>query len=58
MPRRHASEATAQQPDDAREAPRPSRPRKPSHTQPGARRLSKRFVQKADGRYLIYYDKA
>jgi hypothetical protein len=58
MLRRHASQATAAQPDAAPEAPRRLRLRKPGGLPAWRKRVSKRVVQKADGRYLIYYDKA
>ena len=55
MPRRPAADV---QPGHAREAPRTLRPRKPTGPQAWTRRLSKRVVPKADGRYLIYYEKS
>jgi len=58
MPRRHAASATAAQPEVVREETRPTRRRRTGGTQPWESRLSKRTVQKLDGRYLIYYDKA
>ena len=54
MPRRYASQATTTPP----EASRPSRRQGPSGAQAWATRLIKRVVQKPDGRYLVYYDKA
>jgi hypothetical protein len=54
MPRRHASQATAAQPEADREEARPLRRRPQAST----KRLSKRMVRKADGRYLIYYDRS
>jgi hypothetical protein len=56
MPRRSASKATAAQPEHARDASSP--PPMPDATQTRPRRLNKRVVQKPDGRYLIYYEKA
>jgi hypothetical protein len=50
MPRSETSQAIASK----REAARVSRRPGPNLT----RRLSKRVVQKKDGRYLIYYEKA
>ena len=53
MPRTQTSRATALNMQSAREATRmPLRPT------PHKKRLSKRVVQKTDGRYLIYYEKA
>jgi hypothetical protein len=54
MPRRYTSQATTTPP----EASRPSRTQGPSGAQTWATRLIKRVVQKPDGRYLVYYDKA
>jgi hypothetical protein len=52
MPR---SSATRAQPELARETSG-ARVRKPA-TQAWTKRLSKRVVQKPDGRYLIYFEK-
>ena len=54
MLRRPATQATAAQ----TEATGVSRSRKPRGLQAWSKRLGKRVVQKSDGRYLIYYDKA
>jgi len=51
MPRSQSANATALKLESVRETSRPRRAKRE------ARRLSKRVVQKADGRYLIYYDK-
>jgi hypothetical protein len=51
MPRSKSAHATALKAESVREASRPRRARRE------ARRLSKRVVPKADGRYLIYYEK-
>lgn len=51
MPRSQSAHATAIKVESVREI---SRPR---HARREARRLSKRVVQKTDGRYLIYYEK-
>ena len=51
MPRSQSANATALQLESVRETSRPRRAKR------AARRLSKRVVQKTDGRYLIYYDK-
>ena len=51
MPRSQSADATAIKVESGREISRPQRARSQ------ARRLSKRVVQKADGRYLIYYEK-
>ena len=53
MPRRPAYPATAEK----SEAARTSRRQSPNGTPPATKRLSKRVVPKADGRYLIYYEK-
>ena len=53
MPRTQSSRATALKMESAREATRMAR--RPT---PNKKRLSKRVVLKADGRYLIYYGKA
>ncbi|HEY1162598.1 MAG TPA: hypothetical protein VGF78_05975 [Candidatus Dormibacteraeota bacterium] len=53
MPRSQSSQATALKLESAREVTHaPRRQRRDT------KRLSKRVVQKADGRYLIYYEKA
>jgi hypothetical protein len=53
MPRSQSSQATALNLETAREMTRaPRRQRRDT------KRLSKRVVQKPDGRYLIYYEKA
>ena len=51
MPRSQSAHATALKVESVREIGRPRRVR------PEAKRLSKRVVQKTDGRYLIYYEK-
>ncbi len=51
MPRSQSVHATALKVHSVREI---SRPRRASRE---AKRLSKRVVQKTDGRYLIYYEK-
>ncbi|HEY8797615.1 MAG TPA: hypothetical protein VIO85_07105 [Candidatus Dormibacteraeota bacterium] len=51
MPRSQSAHATALKVESFRETSRPRRPRRET------RRLTKRVVQKADGRYLIYYEK-
>jgi hypothetical protein len=51
MPRSQSAHATALKVESVRETSRPRRARRE------ARRLSKRVVPKADGRYLIYYEK-
>jgi hypothetical protein len=51
MPRSQSAHATALKVESVREIGRPRRVR------PEAKRLSKRVVQKNDGRYLIYYEK-
>jgi len=51
MPRSQSAHATAIKVESVREISRPRR------TKREARRLSKRVVQKTDGRYLIYYEK-
>jgi hypothetical protein len=53
MPRRPAVPATAEK----SEARRTSRSQSPNGTSLSMQRLSKRVVPKADGRYLIYYEK-
>jgi len=53
MPRSQSAQATALQLVSAREVKRA-----PRRTRSETRRLSKRVVQKTDGRYLIYYEKA
>jgi hypothetical protein len=45
------------QPQQVREAPRPPRVRKTTGAPVWTKRLSKRVVPKADGRYLIFYEK-
>jgi len=54
MPRRYPSQATTAPP----EASRRLRRQGPSGVQAWTKRLIKRVVQKPDGRYLVYYDKA
>jgi hypothetical protein len=51
MPRSQSAHATAIKVESVSEISRPRRVRR------DARRLSKRVVQKTDGRYLIYYEK-
>jgi hypothetical protein len=51
MPRSQSAHATALKLESVRETSRPRRAKR------GVRRLSKRVVQKADGRHLIYYEK-
>jgi hypothetical protein len=58
MPRSNALHAMAAQPEEARETVQPPRRRTASRAQRWSKRLSKRVVQKLDGRYLIYYEKA
>jgi hypothetical protein len=53
MPRSQSSQATALKLEGAREMTRT--PRRQTRDN---KRLSKRVVQKTDGRYLIYYEKA
>jgi hypothetical protein len=53
MPRSQSSQATALKLESAREMTRA-----PRRQWRGTKRLSKRVVLKADGRYLIYYEKA
>jgi hypothetical protein len=53
MPRRPAAPATAEK----SEATRAPRRHSPNGTPSSTQRLSKRVVPKADGRYLIYYEK-
>ena len=54
MPRSHTSRA---QPEQAHETSPPSRARRTITAQVGSKRLSKRIVPKADGRYIIYFEK-
>jgi hypothetical protein len=59
MPRRHSSQAIAVQPEEARETSGGvSKRRRSVAPATKLRRLTKRSVQKTDGRYLIYYEKA
>jgi hypothetical protein len=51
MPRSQSAHATALKLESVGETSRPRRAKRE------ARRLSKRVVQKTDGRYLIYYEK-
>jgi hypothetical protein len=51
MPRSQSAHATALKLESVRETNRSQRANRE------ARRLSKRVVQKTDGRYLIYYEK-
>jgi hypothetical protein len=55
MPRSLTSRA---QPEQARETSRPTRVRKATSAPVWTKRLTKRVVPKADGRYLIYYEKS
>jgi hypothetical protein len=55
MPR---SNTTRAQPEHARETSRPPRARKTTSAQVWTKRLSKRVVPKADGRYIIFYEKS
>ncbi|HEX3506802.1 MAG TPA: hypothetical protein VHW94_00280 [Candidatus Dormibacteraeota bacterium] len=52
MPRSQNADAAALDVQSVREVSRPQRSKK------AAKRLSKRLVQKSDGRYLIYYEKS
>jgi len=51
MPRSQSAHATALKVESVRETSRPRRAMRET------KRVSKRVVQKADGRYLIYYEK-
>jgi hypothetical protein len=51
MPRSQNANAAALDVDGVRDLNRPRRAKK------AAKRLSKRVVQKSDGRYLIYFEK-
>jgi hypothetical protein len=51
MPRSQSAHATPTRVESVREVSPPRRTRRE------ARRLNKRVVQKADGRYLIYYER-
>jgi hypothetical protein len=53
MPRSQSSQATALKLESA-----PDMTRAPRQQRSEKKRLRKRVVQKADGRYLIYYEKA
>jgi len=55
MPRSHTSRL---QPEKASETSRPIRTTRATNPPAGTKRLTKRVVPKADGRYLIYYEKA
>ena len=52
MPRSQSAYATAPKNKGVREV------RSPRRTSSAMKRLTKRVVQKTDGRYLIYYEKA
>ncbi|MDQ6877544.1 MAG: hypothetical protein M3082_07560 [Candidatus Dormibacteraeota bacterium] len=55
MPRRSKPHA---QPESARETSVPSSEKTSSTAQASTNRLCTRVVQKADGRYLIYYERS
>jgi hypothetical protein len=57
MPRRQVSPAAVEKSGALHEAARPSRRQSPNGSPSSTKRLSKRVVPKADGRYLIYYEK-